>query len=395
MKDKVKVSVGFGKFTSPGVGAMTLVFPAQMPRKVRSLTIINGANAVRELGVAARNLTALTLISSGDYAAYVSFSAPGGGSGNDVALAPGVGSILADCSPPLQKEGWWKGNLHTHTNHSDGDASPEAVLNWYAASGYDFVSITDHDKLTSAQSGDILVLPGTEVTAQNYPALHMAAVNITNAIPKGAGTPTQAINAVLSVCGPPSIPILAHPGWQGPTVAEIAAATGLCFIEVYSGIPSIGSSEQIWDAVLMARIAAGNNAPLYGVAGDDAHVFASNAPSSAATPGRGWVMVRAATSEPPTSGQIYTAMKAGDFYSSSGVTLETLTRTASGIAIEVQPEPDLTYVMRTVVGRTSGVSVTEANDTEASYELQPGDLYARLVAVASNGQMAWSQPVMA
>ena len=42
---------------------------------------------------------------------------------------------------------WYKGNTHTHSLWSDGDAAPEAVASWYIENGYDWLSITDHDVL--------------------------------------------------------------------------------------------------------------------------------------------------------------------------------------------------------------------------------------------------------
>ena len=37
---------------------------------------------------------------------------------------------------------WYKGNLHTHTLKSDGDASPEKVARWYGRHGYDFLTLS-------------------------------------------------------------------------------------------------------------------------------------------------------------------------------------------------------------------------------------------------------------
>jgi len=42
---------------------------------------------------------------------------------------------------------WWKGNLHTHSLWSDGDDFPEMVADWYKTHGYDFLAISDHNKL--------------------------------------------------------------------------------------------------------------------------------------------------------------------------------------------------------------------------------------------------------
>jgi hypothetical protein len=43
------------------------------------------------------------------------------------------------------KKQWYKGNTHTHTLWSDGDAAPEWVVAWYKEHGYDFLSLTDHN----------------------------------------------------------------------------------------------------------------------------------------------------------------------------------------------------------------------------------------------------------
>ncbi|WMT90453.1 PHP domain-containing protein [Pelagibacterium sp. H642] len=39
---------------------------------------------------------------------------------------------------------FFKGNLHTHSDRSDGALSPEEVCRRYRAAGYDFLAITDH-----------------------------------------------------------------------------------------------------------------------------------------------------------------------------------------------------------------------------------------------------------
>ena len=44
---------------------------------------------------------------------------------------------------------WFKGNLHTHTTNSDGLLTPSQIAFLYKANGYDFLSITDHGKLTN------------------------------------------------------------------------------------------------------------------------------------------------------------------------------------------------------------------------------------------------------
>lgn len=55
------------------------------------------------------------------------------------ALAPGQ-------TPAGEAARWWKGNLHTHTLWSDGDAFPEMVADWYREQGYHFLSLSEHNQ---------------------------------------------------------------------------------------------------------------------------------------------------------------------------------------------------------------------------------------------------------
>lgn len=59
---------------------------------------------------------------------------------------------LAPAPPgPSPEPRWFRGNVHTHTLWSDGDSAPEAVVDWYAAHGYDFLVISDHNILPEGE----------------------------------------------------------------------------------------------------------------------------------------------------------------------------------------------------------------------------------------------------
>src|SRR5258708_10196656 len=65
--------------------------------------------------------------------------------------------------------GWYKGELHCHTFHSDGDSSPEAVVRVAEKLGLDFLSITDHNTFTQQMAlcqvqTNLIRMPGCEVT---------------------------------------------------------------------------------------------------------------------------------------------------------------------------------------------------------------------------------------
>ncbi len=47
--------------------------------------------------------------------------------------------------PPFNLPGrFWRGNLHTHSNLSDGALEPAAVVEAYKDAGYDFMMLSDH-----------------------------------------------------------------------------------------------------------------------------------------------------------------------------------------------------------------------------------------------------------
>jgi hypothetical protein len=70
-----------------------------------------------------------------------------------------------------------KGNLHIHTNFSDGAHTPAEMVAIYRDLDYDFVAITDHDYLVRPQywesipdhNGNMIVFKGIEL---EYPPLH-------------------------------------------------------------------------------------------------------------------------------------------------------------------------------------------------------------------------------
>lgn len=69
--------------------------------------------------------------------------------------------------------GWYRGELHTHTVHSDGRTGVEAVVEAARAVGLDFFALTDHftgsgwEELSRLAGSDLAVLRGTELTGHS------------------------------------------------------------------------------------------------------------------------------------------------------------------------------------------------------------------------------------
>lgn len=60
-------------------------------------------------------------------------------------LAPLTASLRGNQNADTNASKWYKGNLHAHSQHSDGKDLPEVVIDAYKKRGYDFFSLTDHN----------------------------------------------------------------------------------------------------------------------------------------------------------------------------------------------------------------------------------------------------------
>src|ERR1043166_5605001 len=216
---------------------------------------------------------------------------------------------------------WFRGNLHTHTLASDGDSAPEQVAAWYREHGYQFLVITDHDKITIVDGGGLLMIPGEEVTDRlPKKPLHVNAIGLRKAVtPQHGATVVENLQKnVDAVRDAGALALINHPnfGWAFGA-EELKQIRNANFLEIASGHQLVNmygppSEEELWDAMLT------NGQRVWGVAVDDTHHLQSCEPD-AVRPGRAWIVVRA---EKLDESSILDAMKRGDFYASTGIELE-------------------------------------------------------------------------
>ena len=76
--------------------------------------------------------------------------------------------------------GWYGGDFHTHTHHSDGALTPPELAALARREGMDFLTITDHNTLTAyphfGAQDELCIIPGVEVT---YSAGHYNVFGLT------------------------------------------------------------------------------------------------------------------------------------------------------------------------------------------------------------------------
>ncbi len=83
--------------------------------------------------------------------------------------APQLLPVREHANRPANPDHWYKGELHCHTVHSDGDSTVAEVIQIAESLGLDFLAITDHNNrsqlidLARAQT-ELTLIPGYEVT---------------------------------------------------------------------------------------------------------------------------------------------------------------------------------------------------------------------------------------
>jgi propanediol dehydratase small subunit len=295
------------------------------------------------------------------------------------------------------------------------------------------------------EPGKFLLIQAEEISASFEKSLiHINAVNLTEVIKPKKDIETlretmrqnlQLIAEQAVKTGRPIIAHLNHPNFRwAMTADDLAHVIEDRFFEVYNGHPGTyydgdttradSSCERIWDIANTIRIAELKAAPLYGVGTDDSH----NYHGGATTPGRGWVMVRAGKLD---ANALIEAMQRGDFYASTGVTLEDVNfdKTTRKLSLKIKGQPGAKYRTefrgtlknydRAVTEVASpekdpqpkrlqhsadiGKVLATSEGLEASYTLTGDELYVRAIVISDlpmvnpphpdHVKKAWTQPV--
>jgi len=77
------------------------------------------------------------------------------------------------------ERGWYRGDLHVHTYHSDGHRSVAELLETLRQTGLDFVALTEHNNVTQLYDSDLdgvddlAIIPGMELTTYYGHALSL------------------------------------------------------------------------------------------------------------------------------------------------------------------------------------------------------------------------------
>lgn len=293
---------------------------------------------------------------------------------------------------------FWRGNLHTHSDRSDGVLPPEEVCRRYRAEGYDFLALTDHfigrygypivDTLPF-RAADFTTILGAEVHSgamQNGELWHILAVGLPpdfapsdspDFLPVPGQETGPEIAARAMAAG--AFVAIAHPQWSGLTLADARTITAAHAVEIYNHGCAIGCDRPDGAAIADLLLTEGRRLTL--IATDDAHF-------SEPDHFGGWVMVKALENTPAA---LLQALKDGAFYSSQGPELRDVRLEGDHVVVDSSA-----VVSVVAMGHGTGAKAVHGHSmtrTEVPLARLNDSPWLRVAAIDAAGKRAWSNPI--
>ncbi|HEU0164638.1 MAG TPA: CehA/McbA family metallohydrolase [Thermomicrobiales bacterium] len=313
---------------------------------------------------------------------------------------------------PFAKPGqFYKGNLHTHSTNSDGNLTPAEVIAEYKQRGYDFIALTDHflpetyfrpesdpasfitiSDTSDLRSDDFTTIFGAEIHGpgmSNGELWHLVAVGLPLDFPRWTPEETGDALAKRAVEAGAFVGI-AHPHWNSLTQEDARkVAPFVHSVEVYNhACAQIDRADGLYmlDALLEDGFHLSANAA------DDAHFKTPVGAIGEAHPEAfgGWVQVKAESLEPDA---LLAALKAGEFYASTGPELVNIEIDAATDEIAIETSP-VNRIMVTGLGPASARVIGD-DLTSARFPLEKFRKagFVRVAAIDADGKRAWSNPI--
>ena len=292
---------------------------------------------------------------------------------------------------------FFKGNLHGHSNHSDGKLSPEEVCNAYIDKGYNFISITDHFlemfnypiTLPELEIKNFTLIPGAELHTSkmgNGELWHILALGLNDKL-KPPNQPNFLINnksenieslsSRLFESG--AFVSLTHPEWNGMALQDTLKVKKVHAIEIYNHSCAIECDRGSGVAVLDQILNHGKEINI--IATDDSHFHINDAFG-------GWVMVK---SDSNSKEAILEALKKGHYYSSQGPDFKNI-KVQNG-RLEVLCSP----VEKIIVSGYGSASIYRNKSAMESavfnLSLLPQKKWLRVTVIDKDGNRAWTNPI--
>lgn len=277
-------------------------------------------------------------------------------------------------NPFIEEGKWFKGNVHIHTTNSDGKLSPKEIVEIYRRNFYNFLFITDHNKITDYQSpyNDFLTIKGAEFNKDSF---HILGLDLIDTFSTESLSPQEIINRINELAG---FAVFSHPYWSGNTGRDILSLYGFIGIEIYNNSCEIekgkGYSTVHYDEVLQ------NGMKVFGFAVDDSHSEKDIVGS--------FIMVKAKSLNKL---EICNSIKKGLFYSSTGVIINNLKIEDNTIKIFFTPSITVDFIGFGPTGTRIHNNGKEFDYAE--YKIKGTEKYIRIEITNKENKKCWVNPI--
>lgn len=294
---------------------------------------------------------------------------------------------------------FWRGNIHTHSDLSDGRLKPDQVIQAYREAGYDFMMLSDHflarfdwpiADTRELRTPDFTTLIGAEIHAPKTKVgelWHLVAAGLPLDFPPCSDDETGPELARRAADSGAFVGI-AHPAWSQLTMEDANSIDAAHAVEIYNhGCATETDRGEGW-YLLDQMLNEGKH--LTAFATDDAHFREHDSDAFG-----GWVHVKSEDLDPDS---LLQALKDGAYYSSQGPRIDDLSIEGTRLQISCSPVDKISVtcgVSRSVV--KSGRAICHADLDFARLDVgwfleKPSD-WLRVTLIDNMGKRAWTNPI--
>jgi hypothetical protein len=289
-----------------------------------------------------------------------------------------------------------RGNMHCHSDRSDGAASPETVARAYCDAGYDFILLSDHFEerygwqITDTRplrTPSFTTIIGAELSSAAWDErttywVTAAGIPLDFAPPR----PGEHAEAIASAHEAGAFLTLLHPGLNNLPLAAVDDLPGFDVIdavEIYNHNTAQAHPDRA-EGAYMADGLLERGRRLLLSAGDDAHFHFDGDRFGA------WIEVQAEALDPDA---LVAALKDGSYYSTQGPRFERIELDDGRLEVLTS---EVVCISLGGSGKRWQAATEVRGDalTQAGFDVEPfRGSYCRVTAIDAAGRRAWANPV--
>jgi len=281
-------------------------------------------------------------------------------------------------NPYKERGEYLKVQLHTHSTVSDGKLSPEDLIKSYAGKDYDYLAITDHDRMSvylDEKEQGISLISGEEMT---YPipyfpfGRHILRLFVMDKVRGNLQEKidfTNSSGGMVVVCHPSSRGGLGTQSWLPERLIKY---NNFSLLEIINHHADTNENLRYWHGLLKFR---GADRPVWGLAVDDTH-YPENI-------NKAWLMIKL---EKNTEKNLKESLNSGAFYFTEGPDMTFAVKKGS-ISIKTDNNSTIAFI------DADFKVLKEIEGNEAAYEANGSEGFVRVeVEDKVSKKMAYSQP---